>query len=127
MIKMETIVRCQSNGLKLCCYLYSAGISLLDLILNMNMFSVYCLILPGQVLQSLVLNISPVQFSPPFLGPGMVHSLRLVSTPRPQVLPEVWHWQGLQEFHSVQPPGSEVLRKLSSSKDFTKDDQFSAL
>ena len=122
---MEAIVRCQSNGLKLSCYLYSAGISLLDLILNMNMCSVYCLILPGQVLQSLVLNISPLQFSPSFLGPGLVHSLRLASTPGPQVLPEVW--QGLQEFHSVQPPGSEVLRKLSSSKDFTKDDQFSAL
>ena len=53
-----------------------------------------------------------MQFAPPFLGLGLVHSLLLLSAPGPQVLPEVW--QGLQELHSVQPPGSEVLGKLSS-------------
>ena len=66
-----------------------------------------------QLLQSLVLNIWPGQSAPPFLGLGLVHSLLLVSSPGPQVAPGTR--QGLQELHSVQPPGSEVVGKLSSS------------
>ena len=66
-----------------------------------------------QLLQSLVLNIWPGQSAPPFLGLGLVHSLLLVSTPGPQE--PLGEWQGLQEFHSVQPPGSDVVGILSSS------------
>ena len=44
-----------------------------------------------------------MQFSPPFLGAGSEHSLRLNWTPGPQVA-----LQGLQELQSDQPPATEV-------------------
>ena len=57
----------------------------------------------GPELQGRVLNISPVQFAPPFLGLGSEHSLRLNCIPGPQV-----KVQGLQEFQSDQPPSTKV-------------------
>ena len=51
-----------------------------------------------------------MQFSPPFLGAGSEHSLRLNWTPGPQVA-----LQGLQELQSDQPPSTEVLESQSDS------------
>ena len=57
----------------------------------------------GPELQGRVLNISPEQFAPPFLGDGSEHSLRLNCFPGPQV-----SLQGVQEFQSDQPPSTKV-------------------